>query len=58
MLDAVQGLDLSEITRRYEQEDRGFPPFHPRMMVTLLLYAYCIRRVAFRRCASGTRPTG
>jgi hypothetical protein len=39
MLDVGKTLDLSEITRRYEQEDRGFPPFHPRRMVTLLLYA-------------------
>ncbi|MFH1108880.1 MAG: hypothetical protein V1790_06770 [Planctomycetota bacterium] len=40
MPDAVKALDLSEITRRHEQEDRGFPLFDPRMMVTLLLHAY------------------
>jgi len=39
MLDTVQELDLSSIFGKYEQEDRGFPPIHPRMMVTLLLYA-------------------
>jgi len=49
MLDAIKELDLSEITRRYEQEDRGFPPFHPRMMVTLLLYAYCMGVYSSRR---------
>jgi len=49
MLDVVKTLDLSEITRRYEQEDRGFPPFHPRMMVTLLLYAYCMGVYSSRR---------
>ena len=42
MLDVAQTLDLSGITRKYEKEDRGFPPYHPRMMVTLLLYNYCV----------------
>jgi len=27
--------------RRYEEE-RGYPPYHPAMMVKVLLYAYCI----------------
>ena len=49
MLDVVKTLDLSEITRRYKQEDRGFPPFHPRLMVTLLLYAYCMGVYSSRR---------
>jgi transposase len=49
MLDVVKTLDLSEITRRYEQEDRGFPPYHPRLMVTLLLYAYCMGAYSSRR---------
>jgi len=41
MLDTVNELDLSAITQKYEQEERGFPPYHPRMMVALLLYSYC-----------------
>jgi transposase len=41
ILDAVNELDISAITQKYEQEGRGYPPYHPRMMVTLLLYAYC-----------------
>jgi transposase len=41
VLDTVRDLDLSAITRKYENSDgRGFPPYHPRMMVTLLLYSY------------------
>ena len=41
VLDTVRELDLSAIKRTYEGGDgRGFPPFHPRMMVTLLLYSY------------------
>src|SRR3989304_4123433 len=49
MLDVVKSLDLSAITRRYEAEDRGFPPYHPRLMVTLLLYAYCLGGYSSRR---------
>ena len=41
MLDTVNELDISAITQKYEQEKRGFPPYHPRMMTALLLYAYC-----------------
>jgi transposase len=41
LLDVVSGFDISAITRKYEQEKRGFPPYHPRMMVSLLLYSYC-----------------
>lgn len=41
ILDTVKELDISAITHKYEQEKRGFPPYHPRMMVSLLLYSYC-----------------
>ena len=41
LLDTVNELDNSAITQKYEQEKRGFPPYHPRMMVALLLYSYC-----------------
>ena len=41
VLDTVRDLNLKGITRKYEGGDgRGFPPYHPRMMVTLLLYSY------------------
>jgi transposase len=33
-------LDLAAILAAYERELRGFPPYHPAMMVALLLYAY------------------
>ena len=49
MLDVGQTLALAEITRGYEQEDRGFPPFHSRMRVTLLLYAYGLGVYSSRR---------
>ena len=41
ILDTVNELDISAITQKYEQEKRGFPPYQPRMMAALLLYAYC-----------------
>lgn len=51
--DVVEQLDLSEITERYAHEERGYPPYHPQMMVKVLLYAYCIgvpssRKIALR----------
>jgi transposase len=49
ILDVAQTLDLSAITRKYEKEERGFPPFHPRMMVALLLYGYCMGVYSSRR---------
>jgi transposase len=41
ILHTVGELDVSAITAKYEQEERGYPPYHPRMMVALPLYAYC-----------------
>ncbi len=40
VLDVVKELDLSAIFGKYEREQRGYPPYHPRMMTTLLLYSY------------------
>lgn len=42
VMDVVTGLDISAISEKYEQGDgRGYPPYNPRMMVTLLVYGYC-----------------
>ena len=49
--DVVDQLDLSAITARYEQESRGGPPYHPRMMVKVLLYGYCTGVASSRRIA-------
>jgi transposase len=54
LLDTVAALDLTPIVAHYERELRGQPPFHPRMMVALLLYCYATgtrssRRI-MRRC--------
>src|SRR5215472_2311682 len=67
--DVVDQLDLSGIESAYEAEDRGQPPYHPRMMTKILIYGYCVgvfssRRiqkkltedVGFRVLAAGNEP--
>ena len=67
--DVVDQLDLSAIESVYEEEERGQPPYHPRMMTKILLYGYCVgvfssRRmekkvredVGFRVLAAGNEP--
>jgi transposase len=49
--DVVEALDLAAITAGYEQEARGYPPYHPQMMVKLLLYSYAIGVASSRRIA-------
>ena len=49
--DVVDELDLSAITARYEEERRGGPPYHPKMMVKVLLYGYCTGVASSRRMA-------
>ena len=66
--DVVEALDLRAIEEAYTEE-RGYPPYDPRMMVGVLLYAYCtgtysarkiatklIDSVAFRFLAAGNQP--
>jgi transposase len=54
ILETVAILDLTPIFAHYERELRGQPPFHPRMMVALLLYCYATgtrsSRKIMRRC--------
>ena len=47
--DLVDQLDLSAIMARYQREGRGGPPYHPRMMVNVLLYGYCMEVASPRR---------
>ena len=49
--EVVGELDLSPITDVYEAEERGFPPYHPQMMVAVLLYAYCLGVTSSRKIA-------
>jgi transposase len=63
-----ENLDLGAIFSAYEEE-RGYPPYHPAMMVALLLYAYsrgvyssrkiaqaCEERVDFMAVTALNRP--
>jgi transposase len=53
--DVVDELDLSTIRAVYESGDgRGQPPYHPRMMVRLLLYAYCKGKPSSRKIEQAT----
>jgi len=67
--DVVDQLDLSAIASVYEKEWRGQPPYHPRLMVKLLVYGYCrgvrssrkiaqrlVEDVPFRVLAAGNQP--
>jgi len=40
--DLVDQMDLSLIEAVYEGQDRGQPPYHPRMMTKILVYGYCV----------------
>jgi transposase len=67
--DVVDQLDLSAIESGYEEEERGQPPYHPRMMTKRLIYGYgvgvfswrkmqkeLIEDVGFRVLAAGNEP--
>jgi transposase len=51
LLDTMPHLDLSRFYAPYEAETRGAPPFDPKMMVCLLLYAYCVGVFSSRKIA-------
>jgi len=67
--DLIDQLDLSAILAVYEDEDRGYPPYHPVMLTKVLVYAYCVgvfssrkiqqrllEDVAFRVLAADNHP--
>src|SRR5258707_173393 len=62
-------IDLSPITCVYEDETRGNPPYHPKVMTGILIYGYChgivssrklekhcLEDVAFRVLAANNQP--
>jgi transposase len=66
--DVVDTLDLRAIEAVYDEE-RGYPPYHPQMMVKVLLYGYCtgiyssrkiarqlVENVPMRFLAAGNQP--
>jgi transposase len=53
--DVVESLDLSGITKIYDEGDlRGRPPYHPALMVKLLVYGYCIGKMSSRKLEQAT----
>ena len=67
--DVVESVDLGPIYRKYDSRKGGQPAYHPAMMVTLLLYGYCVGipssrkierqtydSVAFRVLTAGEHP--
>ena len=67
--DVIDTVDLSAMDAVYGEEQRGQPPYDPRMMTKLLVYGYCVgvfssRRIerrlsediAFRVLAAGNAP--
>lgn len=67
--EVIDHLNLSEMDAVYGSEQRGQPPYDPRMMTKLLVYGYCVgvfssRRIqqrlaediAFRVLAAGNAP--
>lgn len=51
--DLVEQLDLSAILNTYE-EGRGRPPYHPQLMVKLLIYGYCVGKLSSRKLEQAT----
>ncbi|MGH3148580.1 MAG: IS1182 family transposase, partial [Rubrobacter sp.] len=51
----MEELDLRPIYAPYEKELRGYPPYEPRMMVALLLYAYCMGVTSSRKIERKTQ---
>ena len=67
--DIVDELDLTPIYSYYEKEDRGAPPYDPRMMTKVLFYAYAtgiqssrkiekkqVEDISFRYLTANTNP--
>lgn len=69
VVDAVERLDLDAMDSAYRDDGNGRPPYDPRVMVALLLYAYasgerssraierrCREDIAFRVSSAGLDP--
>ena len=52
LMDVSDQLDLSVMIESYDSEKGGKPPFHPQMMLVLLLYSYCIGVFSSRKIAA------
>ena len=52
LLDVIDQLDLAAIYALYEDQLRGAPPFDPRLMTCLWLYAYAVGVFSSRKVAT------
>lgn len=53
--DIVEQLELREIYNSYQRNDeRGAPPYHPVMMLKLLVYGYCTGKSSSRKIEKAT----
>ncbi len=54
IMDVVNELDLSSIYQSYDSSKGGQPAFAPKMMTSLLLYAYCVGIASSRKIEKAT----
>lgn len=54
LMDVTEALDLSAIYNRYSSSRAGQPPYNPRMMTSLILYAYCMGIPSSRKIETAT----
>jgi transposase len=54
LIDVIDELDLQPIYQEYSYRKGGQPPYHPKMMVSLLLYAYCVGMPSSRKIEQAT----
>jgi transposase len=54
IMDVVGELELSPIYNAYCRSRAGQPPYSPRMMVSLILYAYCVGLPSSRKIEAAT----
>jgi len=55
LMDLVDTLDLQEIYASYDDGSRGGrPPYHPKMLLNVLLYAYCTGEPSSRKIEKAT----
>ena len=54
IMDVVSALDLSALYDHYSRSRSGRPAYNPRMMTSLILYAYCVGLPSSRKIEAAT----
>ena len=54
IMEVVSELDLSAVYDHYSRSRSGQPPYNPRMMTSLILYAYCVGLPSSRKIEVAT----